>query len=220
MVDIKVTKNVGSDSKTTSTIEIDVSAPAAIRRKINEEVGQYLVEQTIKSMSQGESPVDGGDWDPKLDPRYRKKKIAEGGSGKPDLELTGALKDAITFDASAKAVEYGVWGEEAAKADGHNHFSAASAHATAPRRQFLPEEGQDLDASIMRGIEEIVADNLIDVSNLEREKLGDVTTQAELYSVLQDAFGDDLTRSELRAAALRSEELTALLEELDLLDLL
>ncbi len=219
MSKLKVTDAVGSKAATFSEIKLDLDAPKAIKSKIQQEVGEFLVEQVLASMSKSESPVEGGEWKPDLSPKYKKKKISEGLGGKPDLEASGGMKDQISFKKTDDGIKLGVFGDKAWQADGHVHFSTDSKDATAPKRAFLPEKGQTFDDEILDGVEKIIADNLVSSEALSKEDFEDIGTRQDLYDTLEPMF-PDLSRLEIKAAILRDPRLTNLLEELELLELL
>jgi hypothetical protein len=135
------------------------------------------------------------------------------------MELEGDMLDAMTFQKTEDGIDFGFFGKEAAKADGHLHFSAQSKNATAPKRRFLPAPGQEFVSEIKKGIEQIVSDALVDGVEFESSDFADVTTKAELYSALGDYF-DGLSRAEIRMAITRAPMLAKFLDDEGLLDLL
>jgi hypothetical protein len=216
---LKVKRALGSPNDTYTEIELDVAAPKDVKEKINLEVAQYLHEQTLLSMSRAESPVEGESW-PALSKKsdYIKKKIADGGTDEADMELTGAMKDAFDYEADSKKIRLGFFGtDEAWKADGHLKFSGKT--GTAPRHRFLPGVGQEFDQSIQDGVEQIVADNLVEAAGVQKEMFDGIDSKSALYGVLETIF-EDMTRAEIREAITRSVELTEMLDELGLLEML
>lgn len=212
---IKVVDSQGSNSKTTTTIELDVDAPPKVLEKIRQDVGDYLVESVLSEVAEGRSPVSGESF-PALNREYKKIKVAQGGQPIPNLELSGGMLSSLEYRGSGNKIEIGVWGDEAGKFDGHNNFSGDSA---LPKRRALPAEGQHFKASIEAEVEKIVADNLAEAIDIKKSDLEDVSTKQELYDLLGEQF-ESMTRIEIRAAVLRSAELTELLDDMDLLDLL
>lgn len=171
----------------------------------------------LKTVNGAKSPVAGGEWKSTLSPEYKKKKIGEGLSGKADMEESGAMLDALDFeDDGEDSIRFGFFGDEAPKADGHNNFSGKS---DLPRRQSLPDVGDEFTPSIQKGIEAIIADNLADGLEFDTEDFADVETKTQLYTALDEYF-PDLSRAEIKAVIARTPDLARLLDDLDLLDLL
>jgi len=190
--------------------------PKSDQNDVKNQVGEFLVEQILKSVSQAKSPVVGESW-PKLSKEYRKRKEAEGGSGVADMELTGELLNALDFKTNSDGVEIGFFGEQAWKADGHLKFSGKENNT--PQRRFLPEEGQKFKADIQSEIEKIILDATASASDLSASDLKEIETKSELYNYLSDKFGID-SRSEIRMAVLRNPDLVDKLDNYDLLGLL
>lgn len=214
---MKVVAAEGTPSATFSEIDIDVSAPASIKRKIQQDIGEYIVEQVLLTTGDAKSPVSGERW-PALarDSNYRAQKIKAGLRPVADMENQGNLKDSLTFK-TGKTLKVGFFDTEAWKADGHLKFSGKDGFA--PRRRFLPGEGQEFIGPIQAGIEDIIADGLLQAEELNKKDFKTVETKQELYGMLKERF-PDLSASEIRAAVMRDDSLSSLLDELDLLDLL
>jgi hypothetical protein len=217
-MEIKVKKTIGSADRTTATLDLvgSLKIPEATKTRIKNDVGDFLVEQIIKSAGRAESPVQGGEWEKKLSKQYAAKKKAEGLGTKANLEFEGDLLDALTFEETQDGIEVGWIGEQAGKADGHNNFSGKS---SLPRRQGLPDEGEGFKPSINNEIEKIIADHIADSIEFEADDFEDVSSKSELYTVL-DEFFPDLTKTEIKMAVTRVPGLARLLDELDLLELL
>lgn len=215
---MKVVSKTINDSET--SVELDLfegrKLPAKTKKRIQDEVGSYLVEQTLASMGEGKSLVQGAPSFPKLSKEYKKKKLEEVGSDKANLEFNGVMKDEMDFEATSKGVAIGVYGERAGAADGHNNLSGKS---SLPLRKFLPDEGETYKKKIASEVDRIVADIIAEESTFKRSMFRGVETKAELYGVLKEIFGD-MTRSELRLAVFRNEELTDYLKDKNLLGLL
>lgn len=133
------------------------------------------------------------------------------------MELEGDMLDALSFEETRDGVEVGIFGKEAWKADGHLKFSGEE--GTAPRRRFLPGEGQEFDPAIQDGIEKIILDAIGDETRFNRQDFDAVSTKSELYSVLSEYF-PDLARAEIKQAIVSVPSLVTFLDELSLLELL
>lgn len=190
--------------------------PDQAKSRIKNDVGDYLVEQLIKSAGSATSPVAGESWKASLNKEYAKKKKAEGLGTKANMDFEGDMLDALTFEEIKDGIELGWFGDEAGKADGHNNLSGDS---TLPQRRLLPDVGQEFKPDIQKGIEQIVADAIADSIEFEAKDFEDVKSKASLYEAL-DEFFPDLTRGELRNVVLRTPDLVRLLDEQGLLDYL
>jgi len=207
-------------SESETSVEIDLfenrALPLKVKKRIQEDVGNFLVEQTLISMNEKKSPVQGeGGFQP-LSKLYKKKKLEEVGSGEANLEFDGVMKDELEFHPTKTGIEIGVYGERAGAADGHNNLSGKS---QLPTRRFLPDEGQSYKKPLQTEVDRIIADAIADEMGFKKSDFKGIETKKELYDKLAEIFGD-LTRSELNLAVFRSEDLTGILDDLDLLGLL
>lgn len=179
---MKVIKSQGTKSRTTSLIDLfdGEEVSPSLRKEIHNEVGEFLVEQVLQSVAEAKSPVSGESF-PALKADYKKKKVAEGGSGVANLELSGDLLDALDFKSTAEGLEIGFFNSQAWKADGHLKFSGADNGI--PQRRFLPDEGQKFKRDIESQIEDIILDKIIGRAELNENDLKDVETKTDLYEV-------------------------------------
>jgi len=216
---MKVTKAEGSEGATYSEIDLELpdGTTPVVRRRIEKDVGDFLVEQVLNSTADAHSPVAGERF-PSLSKSYAKEKKLEGGSGKPDLTLHGDMMEALDARPTGDGkLDLGFFGDQAWKADGHLKFSGAENGI--PRRRFLPGEGQHFTSEIESEVEKIIADGLVEGGAIDPSSLEGVSSAEELYSVLRGIF-PDLAKAEIRAAILRSSALSEMLDELELLDFL
>lgn len=215
---MKVINKTISDDET--SVEIDLfegrRLKKATKARIQEEVGSFLVEQTLINMNEKKSPVQGVGNFPALSLNYKKRKKEEVGSTEANLEFDGVMKDETDFAPSDVGIHLGVFGERAGAADGHNNLSGKS---QLPLRQFIPDVGQNYKQPIKKEVERIIADIIAEEATFKKSDFRDITTKKELYTKLADIFGP-LTRNELQLAVFRNEDLTDMLQELDLLGLL
>ncbi len=172
------------------------------------EVGDLLVEKVLSSLDSATSPVTGERF-PKLSPEYKKKKLAQGGSGSPDLFLEGDLYGSLTYENQGDGViDLGFFDDQAAKADGHLKFSGRENNT--PKRRFLPADGQKFKSEITQAVDDIIqraSDDLFDASDFD-----DVNSTKDLYGVLRDQF-EGMSRSEIRTAVLMNPQLSQLLDQ-------
>lgn len=117
-------------------------------------IADFVKEQVLSYVGSGESPVAGGKWQRELSPEYRKRKAEISGVDFANMELTGAMLDALDVAIEKDHLALEVTGEEAAKADGHNNFSGKS---KLPPREFIPnaKKGQNFRSDILAGIRDI-----------------------------------------------------------------
>jgi hypothetical protein len=212
---MQITKTNATENKTTSEIDLfsDVAIPKDLKREVAQEVGELLVEKVLGVLSEGKkSPVDGEQW-PKLTTNYLHKKEAAGLPGKPNMEFTGEMLDSLSFKVTKEGIEFGIFGKDAPKADGHNNFSGRS---QLPQRRFLPAEGQEFMKSIQEDVQKIIDDAVVGAQNIQDE-LDGVKNRQEFWGVLNDLF-PELSRSAIKEAVMRSPSLVAWLEEEEMLE--
>lgn len=217
---MKVTDTRASGSRTTSLIDLELDGlPDDVQSAVKNRVGEFLVEQVLRTVGDSQSPVAGESW-PALSTEYKKRKSAEGGTPSPNMELHGDMLASLDFEPTDAGIELGIFGSEAPKADGHNNFSGDSHLAElGKQRRFLPDAGQLFRSSIQKEVEAIVSDAIGEAVKIKPADLAAVNSKAELYEVLEEFFSS-LSRAEIRNVVLRSADLLDLLEEEDVLDFL
>lgn len=206
--------------KSETSVDIDLfdgqKLPKRVKKLVNEAVGEYLVEQTLISIEQERSPVAGkGSFTP-LSAGYKKLKKREVGNSRPNLEANGDMKDQLDYQAS-DVLTVGVFGDRAGAADGHNHLSNKTPRI--PRRQFLPDEGENYKSGIMAEIKRIKADIIAEEVDFKPSQFKNVYTPTDLYAALRNILGLQ-TRAEINLAVIRNEYLAQFLDEQGLYDLL
>lgn len=215
---MKVIGKTTNDSET--SVELDLfegrSLPLKVRKRVQEDVGNFLVEQTLTLMGEKKSPVQGEGSFKALSKDYKRRKLDEVGSGEANLEFDGVLKDELNFYPTKNGIEIGVYGERAGAADGHNNLSGKS---KIPTRRFLPDEGQTYKSPIRTEVDRIIADAIAEETTFKKSMFRDVETKSQLYAVLKNIFGE-MSRAELSLAVYRNEDLVDMLQDLDLLGLL
>ena len=142
-----------SETETFSSIDLELPDELASLVSLKEEVAEFVLEQVLLSVGGAESPVEGESF-PSLSEDYTEKKIGEGGTPVPNLELEGDMLSALDYRITDVGFDIGFFGtSEAWKADGHLNFSGLS---QIPTRRFLPGEGQSFDAPIVATVEDII----------------------------------------------------------------
>lgn len=217
---INVKKAIGSKSQTVSLIDVTegLDLTKAQKKEVSREAGEYLVERILESVSKEESPISGEGWKKTLSPKYKEVKDAEGATLKPNMELTGSMLNQLQFQVTKDGeLKVGIIGDRAWIADGHNKFSDASDQGKAPKRRFLPGEGQKFDSDIAEGLERIIADKLGEFSNIKKSELNKVESKSDLWDFLKEKM-EGLSRSEIRQTVLRNEKLVGMFKDLELTD--
>jgi hypothetical protein len=176
--------------KVTKTISLDLSeVPRGSRTKVKKDIGEFIVNEILLSVSDEKSPVEGGKYTKGLSEEYRKVK----GSNKANLELEGDLLDSLTFELNDKGLEIGIFDKsQTGKADGHNQIH--DKHKTLPERRFIPDEKQTFKKNIMNGVKQIINDNK-KAARRDRQSAQDDFTMGldqEIGFDLKDIIGQDL----------------------------
>ena len=133
------------------------------KSKIKQELGELLYDLVLKDTSNQRSAVTGQRWKG-LNPKSRyykeKSKVAPGIA---NLELTGAMLDALEYKPTAQGIEIGIYGvEQALKAENHLKTTARSRRTNVPQRQFLPKRGESFRPGILKELKEVAEDIIND----------------------------------------------------------
>jgi len=174
----KISKNITLDLK---------DVPPSQRATVKREVGEFVVEEILRSVSAGDSPVAGRNKFKRLNRDYADAE--KGGNTTPNLELDGDMLDSLTFKNSTKGVQVGIFAaSEVPKADGHNNFSGKS---KLPTRRFVPDKSEKFDADIERGITAIVNEFRVRPTRTAT-RIGTTVQAAEVTAItLGDLFSDE-----------------------------
>ena len=173
--------------------------PVGKKASVKKEVGEYIIDQIFDHLERGKSPVKGEGKFKKLTAPYAKAE--KGGRTTPNLELEGDLKDATQAKNNQSGVTVGIFDDgEIPKADGHNQFSGeAKAWAKQkkfPKRRFIPDEGQEFVTKIMKGIDEIIAENRKETKQ-RKPKVKAIETESAVTVDLEDVINDKDILAEL-----------------------
>lgn len=156
-----------SISKITHTFdfsdELDL-IPQGDRKAALKEIGQYMIEAVLADVGEAKSPVTGMNFK-RLSEEYAEKKAEESSNVIPNLELSGDMLDALDFKIVGNKIEFGIWGDEAPKADGHCNHSGDS---ELPRRTFIPDKDENFRPEIRNTIQEILESYVDEEKALER----------------------------------------------------
>jgi len=130
-------------------------------KKATKEAADFLLNEIIRYIDKGDTPVQGEKKFKRLESDYAKRE--KGGVRLPNLQLEGDLLEALKARVKANGIiEVGVKGKEAPKADGHNQLSeeakAWAAKTGFPKRRFIPDDNQTFKRNIMTKINQILDD--------------------------------------------------------------
>ena len=215
---IKAISHRGSDSQTSSKIDLNLKEEISsqVKRKIQNNVGEFLVESILDSVANESSPVSGEAW-PKLKKgSYRDKKAALNGNTQANMELEGDMLNSLKFKAVDEGIEIGFFDQQSAKADGHNKLSGRQNRT--PKRRFLPRTGQRFDAEINEEIKKIALDAIGDSARFSKATFEGVKSKAGLISTLSEVFS--VKPSEAKSIVSRNPKLQDILNGLGLLKFL
>lgn len=137
--------------------ETGISVRKSVRKEALDEVAEFIKEQVLSHVGDGQSPVANGKFKKTLSSDYKKKKSEISGVTYANLELHGDMLDALEVVAKrGSKLSLQIQGEEAAKADGHNNFSGDS---NLPAREFIPnqDKGQTFKRQIWSGVKNILS---------------------------------------------------------------
>lgn len=124
---------------------------------LNTEIGEFVIDEILRDLSQGKSPVSGKNFK-KLNKLYADDQ--KGGDTTPNLELEGDMLSELTWKPAKGGIEIGFFddNDETAKAYGHN--TGMKGHKTlsgkVPQRQFIPRSSETFKGSIEKGIKNII----------------------------------------------------------------
>ena len=128
---------------------------ASDRTEAKKEIGDLIVNEILRYVQDGNSPVAGYSAFKKLNPVYAKEE--KGGDKTPNMELNGDMLDALEFiSRRGSEIEIGIFkSSQVGKADGHNNFSGDS---KLPLRRFIPDENESFKRDIESKIKTIIND--------------------------------------------------------------
>jgi phage gpG-like protein len=131
------------------------------KRRVLDEIGDYLVTEILSYVGDGNSPVSGKGKFKQLSKAYADAQKL--GDRKPILELDGDMLEALTYKIAKGKLVVGIFDDEQAiKAYGHN--TGMEGHpwldGVTPVRQFIPKENEKLKKNITDYVQTIIEDVL------------------------------------------------------------
>lgn len=215
---MKIKKNTSNRGETSATIDLfeGRKLPEGVKDRIRDEVGTFLVEESLVALSESKSPLIGESIPALKKGNYRKKKMDELGTNRADIQFSGETLDEFTFTPTKDGIKIGVFGDRAVVADGHNNLSGKS---SLPRRRWIPDSEQNYKTAIQKEVNSIIATAISEEIGFKKSEFKGVTTAKELTDVLKSKLGS-MTKGELSLVVYRDEDLLDLLTDLDLIKLL
>jgi len=140
--------------------ETGLEIPEANRREALEAAANFVKEQILLYSAEGKTSVAGGNWKKKLSDGYEHKKEEESSADFANLELTGAMMDALETRVQGGMVVVEVGGDQAAKAEGNllGTYGRSSPHPE-QAREFMPHRnGQQFRREIIAGLRGVLED--------------------------------------------------------------
>jgi hypothetical protein len=136
--------------------ELGIELPRNRRKEAREAIAEFVKESVLSQVGDGKSPVQNGPWKRSLSPEYKKRKGEESSANYANLELTGALLDALDVKVDGTRLVLQVAGSEAGKAEGSNIGSYGKGPDEGKARRFIPLEGETFTPAIWQGIRQIL----------------------------------------------------------------
>lgn len=188
-------------------IRLDLEkVPSGKKAAAKKAVGDFLVNQVLRDIERGFSPVEGEGQFDKLTKKYADAE--KGGRRTANLQLEGDLKEATRFKNIKDGIEFGNFlVSQEGKADGHNQLSA-KARAWArkkdfPKRRYIPSSKQKFRVGIEREIESIVK-GFEEIPSEDVQALaGRTTNETEDGNVVKTDFVDLFSDEAIEAAIKR-----------------
>lgn len=186
-------------------IKLDLSnIPHLSHKAVKDEVGNFLINQVLRDVERGFSPVEGEGQFKKLTKGYADKE--KGGRRTANLELEGDLKEAIKFRRTKEGIVFGnLVASQKEKADGHNQHSQKAKNWAAknnfPKRRYIPDSSEDFRDGIEQEIKDIVKS--FEEIPFEEVSTGvtttnDTETGNKVTTSIVDLFDDDFINAEIR----------------------
>jgi hypothetical protein len=120
--------------------------------ELKEIIGEHLINNILMKVSDSISPVTGKKFK-KLNEAYANRE--KNGDRSANLELYGSMLNALEVESTDKGIMIGVFDDdEAIKLYNHNVGD------TLPKRQVIPDKGQNFTKVVQKGIDEIIKDYL------------------------------------------------------------
>ena len=184
-------------TKVTKILALDLTnVPVNKISKVKQEVGNFLLNETIRYVDGGNSPVEGERKFALLDKEYAKEE--HGGNRISRLQLDGDMLEAFKVkDIGGNKLEIGINGKQAPKADGHNQISGEAkswaSKSGMPKRRFVPDKKQTYKKEIMGKVNSIISNyrEKIEFTFADEEIETVVETPEKTAVTIDNLFYDD-----------------------------
>lgn len=131
------------------------------REELLSEIGDYVTTAVLDMLADGYSPVKGVGSMPLLSDKYADEE--KGGDKTPNLELSGDMLSALTYENDAYSVKIGIWDDDQA-IKAYGHITGMKGHpylaGKVPKRKLLPGDRESFVEDIQSGIETIIEEYL------------------------------------------------------------
>lgn len=181
--------------------------PAGDRAEAKQDVADFLVNEILREVNAGSSPVQGEGRFPRLDKDYAENE--KGGVRLSNLEKEGDLLNdlRVTPEQDTSFLTVGHRGGEVPKADGHNQLSDKAIQWAGrvgfPKRRYIPDDNQRFVGKITNEIRTIIGEFVPapGTREVDTDTISSTTTTAEQTRVTTDnLFSDDVIDSLLEDA--------------------
>lgn len=139
--------------------KFDAKIAKGKKREAKAAIKDFIREKALSYIGKGQSPVEGGAWKRALTNEYSKKKKGRSSANYANLELRGAMLNALdVVSTGPDTMSYQVAGSQAGKADGNNRGTYGHSDRTnrSKAREFIPRGRQTFRSEIWDGVERIV----------------------------------------------------------------
>jgi len=143
-------------------IKLDLTdVPAGERDNVKRDVGDFVINEILRSVAGGNSPVQGEGKFKALNRNYAKD--SKQGNNTANLQLTGEmLRTDLDFKLTPAGIRIEVKGNSEDRADGHNQLSSKAKNWANkigfPKRRFIPDGRQGFTSAIKSGYRGIIED--------------------------------------------------------------
>jgi len=183
----KAEKDLELDQQKEVVLDLE-KVPPSNRVQVKNEIGELIVDEILRSVSSGKSPVE--------EERKRFDELNQdyadrekGGDTTPNLELTSDMLNSLDFKRTRSGVAVGITkSSQRDKAEGHNNFFGES---KLPQRRFIPAFNQGFKTSIMNKVKDIIKqESTREVGGIRRQTPTAAREGEGISTELRDIFSE------------------------------
>lgn len=137
--------------------DLNLDIPRNKRKDALEAAADLIKTEMLDYIGEGKSPVSGGKWVRGLTKKYAELKSHESSADFANLELSGALLDSLTVDATSSSIIIDVGDDQKDKAEGHLSGLYGEKSRIRPR-QFMPQDDQKFKRDILSKLRDLLSD--------------------------------------------------------------